>query len=50
VPAAHAWQTPLQLALAQQYPSLHTPVEHCALLVHAPPGLVSAMQLPDALQ
>jgi hypothetical protein len=46
VPDAHAWQTPLHVALAQQYPSLQTPVEHCAFVVHAPPGLISATQLP----
>jgi hypothetical protein len=50
VTAAHTWQTPLQVALAQQKPPLQTPLAHCALVVHAPPAFVSATHAPEALQ
>jgi hypothetical protein len=50
VPAAHEVHGPLHVADAQHTPSLHTPVEHCALTVHAVPGVRSATHTLDALQ
>jgi hypothetical protein len=50
VPEAHAVQAPLQLADAQQKPSLHAPVEHSAFDAHAPPGDVCATHAPALLQ
>jgi hypothetical protein len=50
VPGAHAWQTPLHVVVAQQNPSLHTPVVHCAFCVHAPPAAVCGTQVAEPLQ
>jgi hypothetical protein len=50
LPDAHAVHGPLQLATLQQKPSLHVPVVHWAFVVHAPPGLVLATQVFEALQ
>jgi hypothetical protein len=50
VPDAHAVQAFVHDDCAQQKPSLHTPVVHCALSVHAPPGDVSTTHPPPALQ
>jgi hypothetical protein len=46
----HDVHTPLHVLDPQQNPSLHTPLVHCALKVHAPPAAVCATHAPDMLQ
>ena len=46
----HAVHVPVHVDCEQQKPLLQTPMVHCALTVHAPPGGVCGVHAFEALQ
>jgi hypothetical protein len=50
VPEEHAVQSPLQVALEQQYPLLHAPLVQAAFEEHDVPAGTCDTHAPDELQ